>query len=62
MLTEYVFGGMVYDQGYINGTLTQVFENMCSGYSGIVLDNTALIEEASRTVSLWNMNWADYIE
>lgn len=62
ILTDYVFDGMIYDQGYLYGVYTQVFKNICSGYSGMVPDNTELTETALTTVSLWNMSWLDYAE
>lgn len=62
MLTRYVFGGMIYDQGYISKTLTDVFESMYAGYSGMIPDNTAQIESAEKTVEAWNRNWLSYTE
>ena len=62
VLTEYVFSGMIYDQGYINETFTEAFEKKYSGYSGLVPDYTSLIVAANETVDGWNRSWLNYAE
>ena len=62
VLTDHVFGGIIYDQGYINDTFTEAFELKYAGYSGIMPDYTPLIEAATEEVNNWNKNWIDYAE
>ena len=62
VLTDHVFGGIIYDQGYINDTFTEAFELKYAGYSGIMPDYTPLIEAATETIDNWNKNWIDYEE
>ncbi len=61
-LTDYVFEGLVYDQGYLYGVLTQAFENAHSGASGMIPDNTDILASAEATVAEWNKNWLAYTE
>ena len=62
VLTDRIFNGIIYDQGYINDTFTEAFELKHAGYSGIMPDYTHLIEAATETIDSWNKNWIDYEE
>jgi len=62
ILTDYVFGKAVYDQGYLHGVLDGVFENAHSGASGMLPDNTGIIAEAEKAVAQWNKSWLAYTE
>ena len=62
VLTDCVFDGIIYDQGYINDTFTEAFELKYAGYSGIMPDYTPLIEAATEEVNNWNKSWFNYTE
>ena len=66
MLEEYVFPGMIYDQGWMygwDGLLNEVQnESYSSGRPNFTASYEYAIEQARETVAKWNLAWYDYTE
>ena len=64
MLTDYIFNGIVYDQGYLNDVLTELFEDTYKGsFSYVQPEKTQeALAKAEATVEKWNKNWLAYTE
>ena len=66
MLEEYIFPGVIYDQGWMygwNGLLNTVqSESYSSGKPNFTVSYEYAIEQARETVTKWNLAWYDYTD
>ena len=66
IIEKYIFSNLCYDQGYMygwDGLLNSVqSESYSSGKPNFTAVYEAAIEQATETVSRWNMSWYDYTD